>query len=92
MAAVVDLIYVHIDLDVLDPAEIPGHPLTAPDGPTGAELGAALEVMFRNPSTVALGLASYPHTNDPGGITIRAVRELVAGAMRGIEDRTSSDT
>ena len=31
-----DVIYVHIDMDVLDPAEVTGHPLTAPEGPTSA--------------------------------------------------------
>ena len=71
LASVVDLVYVHIDLDVLDPAEIPGHPLTAPNGPTSAELSAALHVMFEHPKAAALGLASYPHRDDPRGITRR---------------------
>ena len=87
LAEEVDLIYVHIDLDVLDPAEVPGHPLTAPDGPTSAELGAALTRMFLHEKSVALGLASYPHTADPDGVSRRAVQRLVADALAGVEAR-----
>jgi len=87
LASVVDLVYVHIDLDVLDPAEIPGHTLTAPNGPTSAELSAALQVMFEHPKAAALGLASYPHRDDPGGITMRAIQRLVAGTLAGLDAR-----
>lgn len=90
LASRVDLIYVHIDLDVLDPSEIPGHPLKVPNGPTGAELGDALAIMFREPKTAALGLASYPEHDDPGGVTMHAIHEMVAGALRGIDARTAA--
>jgi arginase len=89
LAEEVDLIYVHIDLDVLDPAEVPGHPLTAPNGPSSVELGAALTRMFMHEKSVALGLASYPHDADPDGISRRAVQRLVANALAGVEARAS---
>jgi arginase len=82
-----DIVYVHVDLDVLDPSEVSGHPLTVPDGPTGAELAEAIRVMFTYPKTAALGIASYPHTADPGGLTLKAVRSMVAGAVQGMQER-----
>lgn len=84
-----DVVYVHVDLDVLDPSVIPGHPLTVPGGPTGVELGEAIAVMFGYPKTRALGLASYPHRDDPGGVTLEAIHQLVDGAVRGAAARTS---
>jgi arginase len=87
LTEVSDVVYVHVDLDVLDPAEVSGHPLTVPDGPTGAELGEAIRVMFQYPKTQALGLASYPHTNDPGLLTLNAIHLMVAGALQGIQER-----
>ncbi len=84
-----DVVYVHVDLDVLDPAEVSGHPLTVPNGPTGAELGAAIRAMFRYPKTAALGVASYPHLDDPGGLTLKAIHKMVEGAILGIRDRAS---
>ncbi|MGE0622462.1 MAG: arginase family protein [Pseudomonadales bacterium] len=83
----VDVVYVHVDLDVLDPAEVSGHPLTVPDGPTGEELARAIRLMFGYPKTAALGMASYPHRNDPGGLTLNAIRRMVAGAIDGVRSR-----
>jgi arginase family enzyme len=60
LSRLTDVIYVHVDMDVLDPREVPGHPLAVPDGPTSAELAAALEEMFRYPKAVAFGVASTP--------------------------------
>ena len=87
LSAISDIIYVHVDLDVLDPAEVSGHPLTVPDGPTGAELGEAIRVMFTYPKTGALGIASYPHQDDPGQLTLKAIQRMVAGAIEGTRQR-----
>jgi arginase len=87
LTQVSDVVYVHVDLDVLDPAEVSGHPLTVPDGPTGAELGEAIRVMFQYPKTKALGIASYPHTDDPGQLTLKAIHKMVAGAIRGLAEQ-----
>lgn len=90
LSDVSDIVYVHVDLDVLDPAEVSGHPLTVPNGPTGVELGEAIRVMFEYPKTHALGIASYPHTDDPGQLTLKAVHRMVEGAIRGLQNRASS--
>ncbi len=82
-----DIVYVHVDLDVLDPDEVSGHPLTVPNGPTGVELGKAIEVMFSYPKTEALGIASYPHLQDPGQLTLKAIHKMVEGAIMGIQAR-----
>ena len=82
-----DIVYVHVDLDVLDPAEVSGHPLTVPNGPTGKELAAAIRVMFSYPKTAALGIASYPHLDDPGKLTLQAIHDMVGAAVAGIAER-----
>lgn len=84
----VDVVYVHIDMDVLDPAEVPGHDLAVADGPSSKDLAAALALMFRNPKTVALGIASTPSFNlDPGGASRQAALNLIEGAIRGVQAR-----
>ena len=84
----VDVIYVHIDMDVLDPAEVPGHNLTVPDGPSSKELAAALTLMFENPKTAALGIASTPSFNlDPDGLSRQAALNLIEGAIKGAQAR-----
>lgn len=91
LAGLADVIYVHIDMDVLDPREVPGHPLTVPDGPTSAELAGALEVMFEHPKVAALGIASTPaNERDPDGVSLAAAYTLIEGALRGVGRRPTS--
>ena len=88
MAAVVDVVYVHVDMDVLEPKEVPGHPLTVSDGPSSKALAAAIGVMFENPKSVALGIASTPSFNaDPDGVSRQAALNLIEGAIRGVQAR-----
>lgn len=87
LSTLTDLIYIHIDLDVLDPKEVSGHPLTVLNGPTSEELAAALEVMFRYEKAAALGIASYPADDDPGKITLKAIYRLIDGALDGLRAR-----
>ena len=88
LATRVDVIYVHIDMDVLDPAEVPGHDLAVDDGPSSKELAAAIALMFENPKTAALGIASTPAFNlDPDGISRQAALNLIEGAISGAQAR-----
>jgi arginase len=88
LSGVADVIYVHVDMDVLDPAEVPGHPLTVAGGPTSAELAGALREMFRFEKVAALGIASTPFgERDPDGVSRRAAYTLVDGAVKGLRAR-----
>ncbi len=84
-----DVIYVHIDMDVLDPAEVRGHSLSVPEGPTSVELAAAVERMFRHPKTQAIGIASLPFgPGDPDGVSLKAAYRLIEAALKGYAGRT----
>ena len=88
LAQRVDAIYVHIDMDVLDPAEVPGHDLAVTNGPSSKDLAAAMSLMFKNPKTVALGIASTPAgPRDPGGVSRQAALNLIEGAIKGVQSR-----
>jgi arginase len=88
LAEITDVIYVHVDMDVLDPAEVAGHPLTVPDGPTSLELGAALTEMFLNPKAAAFGVASTPSgDHDRDGKSRQAAYNLILGALKGVQQR-----
>jgi len=88
LSEAVDLIYVHIDMDVLDPREVQGHSLTVPDGPTSQELAAALTEMFKYPRVAGLGIASTPaYDADPGELSRQAAYRLIQGALEGVRAR-----
>ncbi len=86
-----DVIYVHVDMDVLDPKEVAGHPLTVPGGPTSLELAAALSQMFRYEKAAAFGVASTPSgDNDRDGLSRRAAYNLILGAIQGVQQRAAA--
>ncbi|HEY5907580.1 MAG TPA: arginase family protein [Vicinamibacteria bacterium] len=88
LSSLTDVIYVHVDMDVLDPAEVKGHPLTVPDGPTSVELARAVTRMFRHPKAAAFGVASTPSGDrDPDGASRRAAHNLILGALDGLRQR-----
>ena len=75
-------------MDVLDPREVPGHPLTVADGPTSRELADALTEIFRYEKVAALGVASTPYDAlDPDGISRQAAYNLIEGAIEGVKTR-----
>jgi arginase len=83
-----DVIYIHVDMDALDPREVPGHPLTVPGGPSSAELAAALTEMFKYEKAGAFGVASTPYgEKDKTGVSRQAAYNLILGAVRGAQQR-----
>jgi hypothetical protein len=50
--AISDRIYVHIDMDVLDPREVMGHGNTVPNGPSSEQLARLFEEIFRLPQSI----------------------------------------
>jgi arginase len=87
LSRITDLVYVHVDLDILDPKDIPGAGLPVEDGPTADELAEALEVMFEYPSVKGFGMASYPWRRDKERRGLRSVYRLVEGVIKGIKNR-----
>jgi arginase len=87
LSRLTDIIYIHIDMDVLDPKEVSGHGLTVADGPSSEELAAALTLMFKYPKAAALGIASYPVAKDKDKLSLNAAYNLVKGAVKGVLER-----
>lgn len=88
LGSMTDVIYVHVDMDVLDPAEVRGHRLAVPQGPTSHELAAAIQKMFSHPKAAAIGIASLPFgPRDKEKISLRAAYRLIEGAVRGVQGR-----
>ena len=82
-----DKLYIHIDMDVLDPVEVPGHGNKVPGGPSSKELAVLFEQIFaRYPKASAIGFATIPG-DDPGGVSISAVNRMITGAIKGVQAR-----
>jgi len=87
LSKITDKIYVHIDMDVLDPSEVMGHQNKVPNGPSSKQLARLFEAIFtRYPKASAIGFATIPST-DEGGLSIAALNRMIAGAVRGVKAR-----
>ena len=90
LSELTDIIYVHVDMDGLDPRDVPGVALPVPNGPTSAELAAALTEMFKYEKAGAFGVAAMPHDDrDKNGISRQTAYNLVLGAVKGVQQRKS---
>jgi len=87
LSRLTDKIYVHIDMDVLDPREVEGHGNKVPNGPSSEQLARLFETIFRRyPKASAIGFATIP-SRDEGGLSIAAVNRMIEGAIRGVKAR-----
>jgi len=90
LSELTDVIYVHVDMDGLDPSEVPGVALPVPNGPTSAELAAAITEMFKYEKVGAFGVAAMPYDDhDKTGTSRKAAYNLILGAVKGVQERKS---
>ena len=54
-------LYVHIDLDVIDPSDVPGLRYPAPGGPGAADIVEALRTLLATGQVAAVGIACTWH-------------------------------
>ena len=80
LAERVSRVYLHVDLDVLDPAEARVNRFAAPDGLTLAEVEALIAAAGRRLTIAAAALTAYDPSEDPDGRAARAA-EAVATAV-----------
>jgi arginase len=71
-------LYVHLDLDVIDPAELPGLLFPAPGGPSSAEVAGALRMLLATGRVAAVGIACTWH---PGHNAAAAVAPHLTAAL-----------
>ncbi|MCG6954436.1 MAG: arginase family protein, partial [Gemmatimonadetes bacterium] len=86
----VDVIYLHVDLDILDATEIPGSFFETPGGPTADQVAGPLRTLMRNPKVRALGVSSFPTAEKGREKSMASAMTLLRAAMDGLKDRGSS--
>ena len=71
-------LYVHLDLDVIDPAQLPGLRLPVPGGPSPAQVTGALNALLGTGRVAAIGIAC---TWYPGHSAAAAIRQHLDAAL-----------
>ena len=75
-------ILVHLDVDVVDPAEMPAkQEITPGEGLRLAEVSDLLTALVASPRVVALQVVEYDPSRDPEGVHAREIVDLVVRAV-----------
>jgi arginase len=83
----VDIIYAHIDLDVLDGSEIPGHGFLIPNGPTAKEMAEAFRLIMSYEKVGGIGVASFPMGYPK---SFESTMTIIHGALTGLMERQNN--
>lgn len=77
LAAETDLLYLHIDLDVLDESLVPSHHTKEPGGPDLAQTLAGVETVLDTGKVEALALVSTYSTGPGGDVSLASAIDLL---------------
>jgi arginase len=73
-------LYVHLDLDVIDPAEVPGLRFPAPGGPSTAQVADALRLLLGTGRVAAVGIACSWHPGHGAAVPVGRHLEAAFGS------------
>lgn len=81
LARAVDALYVHMDVDVLNPQSAQGFTMPVPGGPGGEELAEMVALAARSGRVRALGIAAFNPQRDTDGRTAQTILHTVQAAI-----------
>ena len=82
LSADCDVIYLHVDEDILDKRFVPNHGTAEPDGPDISTVQAAIEIVFATGKVRAFGLVSIYLAGEGGETSLASGRQLLIESMR----------
>lgn len=89
LAGKVDVIYLHIDLDILDDSYVPTHRTKEPDGPDVETTLAAMKTVIDTGKVEAIGMVSVYPNGEGGEIAVDAASRLLRESVNYWDARTS---
>lgn len=81
LAARCDLLYFHIDSDILDERYVPNHRTKEPHGPSMAQVQAAIETVMATGKVAAFAVVSVNGDGQGGEIALASGIELIRGGL-----------
>ena len=70
-------VWLHLDVDVLDPGSLPAVTYPQPDGPSWEQLEAVLEPLARSPRLLGMSVADFRPDLDPDGALAARLVQLI---------------
>ena len=86
----VDVIYLHIDLDILDATEIPGSFFEVEGGPLATQLIEPIKMIVSNPKVRAMGIASFPTAERGREKSLESTMLLIKAGIEGLREQSNN--
>ena len=77
-----DVLYLHIDSDILDESYVPNHGTKEPDGPSMDQVAAAIETVMATGKVAALAVVSVYGEGEGSEITVASGIELIQAGLK----------
>jgi len=77
----VDLIYLHIDADILDESYTPNHSTKEPNGPNMAQVKAAIDTVMSSGKVAAFAVVSVSGNGEGADVMVSAGMELIRSGL-----------
>jgi arginase len=77
-----DLLYLHIDSDILDESYVPNHGTKEPDGPSPDQVAAAIETVMATGKVAALAVVSVYGEGEGSEVSVASGIELIKAGLK----------
>src|SRR5215204_4223548 len=92
LAARCDLLYLHVDSDILDERYVPNHRTREPNGPTMEQVLAAIDTVMATGKVAAYAMVSIWADGDGGAVAVDSGVKLIAGGLESWRRHGSPET
>jgi arginase len=77
-----DMLYLHIDSDILDEAYVPSHHTVEPDGPNMEQVQSAIDTVMSTGKVVAYAVVSVHNEGENSDVSVASGIELIRGGLQ----------
>ena len=81
LAARCDMLYLHIDADILDESLVPNHGTREPNGPDMKQVQAAIETVMATQKVVAFAVVSVYGEGEGSEVSVASGKQLIAAGL-----------
>ncbi len=81
LAARCDMLYLHIDADILDESFVPNHGTREPSGPDMKQVQAAIETVMATQKVVAFAVVSVYGEGEGSEVSVASGKQLIAAGL-----------
>lgn len=86
-----DILYLHVDSDILDASLVPNHPTREPNGPSLDEVNAAIRIAMSTGKVATFAVVSVDAAGEDGAVSVRHATAMIDAGLEAWRDGSRTD-